>query len=220
MAKTNQEALRKMAEVLDPQVMLELRIDGLRKANLKKLMAASKGPILVTNRSPNEGGFFRGGEEERVALLEEAVELGADYVDLELRTEPSLIQRLKEKINRTQRGTQLILSYHNPEQTPRVHELKGILEEGRKIGAPIVKIVPLAKEVDDNLEVLRLIPYARQKGVKVIAFCMGEKGKISRIVAPLLGSYLTYAAWSKGKEAAPGQMTIKEMMEIFRIVKG
>jgi 3-dehydroquinate dehydratase type I len=74
--------------------------------------------------------------------------------------------------------------------------------------------------VDDNLEVLRLIPYARQKGVKVIAFCMGEKGKISRIVAPLLGSYLTYAAWSKGKEAAPGQMTIKEMMEIFRIVKG
>jgi 3-dehydroquinate dehydratase type I len=208
-----------MDEPIDPRTILELRIDSIRRVNLKKLIARRKGPILITNRSQDEGGYFAGTEEERVAFLLEAVSLGADYVDLEMKTAAVFIERLANKINSPQTGTQLILSYHNRHKTPRLRELKQILEEGRRKGAQIVKIVPMAKEADDNLEVLRLIPYAKKKGVKVIAFCMGEIGKISRIMAPFLGSYLTYAAWSKGQEAAPGQMTVNELKDIFKIIR-
>jgi 3-dehydroquinate dehydratase type I len=207
-----------MAEPLEPEVIIELRIDSIPRINLKKLMAQKKGEILITNRSQKEGGFFRESEQERVALLLEAVTLGADYVDLEMGTEASLIRKLRKHIDTSGAGTQLILSYHNQETTPGFEGLKKKLEEGRKAGADIIKIVSLAGEMADNLEMLRLIPYARNKGLKVIAFCMGEKGKISRIMAPWLGSYLTYAAWAKGMEAAPGQMTIKELKQVFRIV--
>jgi 3-dehydroquinate dehydratase type I len=218
MARTNQEALNKMKEGIGAAQVLELRIDRISSVNIKKLLALKRGKILITNRSQEEGGFFAGGEQERVALLIQAVASGADYVDVEMNTEPPLINKLKEKIKTLEADTQLILSYHNFEKTPGLNELKMKLEEGQKAGADIVKIVPYAREMADNLRVLGLIPYAQKKGLKIIAFCMGEKGKMSRIMAPLLGSYLTYASWAKGMESAPGQMTVKELKQMFRIL--
>jgi len=48
---------------------------------------------------------------------------------------------------------------------------------------------------------------------------MGEEGKISRIMAPYFGSYLSFASLERGAESAPGQLTVEEMREIFRILK-
>jgi 3-dehydroquinate dehydratase len=47
---------------------------------------------------------------------------------------------------------------------------------------------------------------------------MGEKGRISRVMAPLLGSYLSYASLDTGAESAPGQLTIAEMRQIQEIL--
>lgn len=214
-----QEALIKMEEGFAQAELLELRIDGIRKVNLKKLMAHKKGKILVTNRSKQEGGAFAGGEGKRVTLLKEAVDLGADYVDIEMRTEDALISELKKKIEVFRGRTKLILSYHNHTRTPNLKDLRRKLEEGYGAGADMVKIVPTAGEMEDNLKVLGLIPYAQQKGLEIIAFCMGEKGKISRVMAPFLGSYLTYASLAKGEESAPGQMTVGEIKQMFKILK-
>jgi 3-dehydroquinate dehydratase type I len=219
-AATTTEALIKMEEGFGLADILELRIDGIRKVNLEKLLAVRKGELLVTNRVKEEGGVFRGGEQERVALLKKAVTLGGDYVDLEIRTEENLINNLKKTIETYQGRTQLILSYHNRERTPSLKELRKKMEEGQRSGADIIKIVPKAEQMEDNLKVLSLLPYANKKGLKIIAFCMGPQGKISRVMAPLLGSYLTYASMSKGQESAPGQMTVREMRQVFRILNG
>jgi 3-dehydroquinate dehydratase type I len=66
--------------------------------------------------------------------------------------------------------------------------------------------------------VLGLSPYARKKGKGIIAFCMGEQGRISRVMALLLGSYLSFAALDKGAESAPGQLTIGEMRQLQEIL--
>ena len=39
-------------------------------------------------------------------------------------------------------------------------------------------------------------------------------------MAPLLGSYLSYASLEKGAESAPGQLTIEEMKQIQKILNG
>jgi 3-dehydroquinate dehydratase type I len=217
-AATTQEALTKIKKGFAQANMLELRIDGIQKVDLKKLLAEKKGEILVTNRVREEGGAFAGGEGERVALLKKAVALGCDYVDLEIRTEESLLFELKKKIADSQGHTRLILSYHNQERTPGLKTLRKKMAEGYKAGADIVKIVTWAKKMEDNLKVLGLIPYAQKKGLKMIAFCMGAHGKISRIMAPMLGSYLTYASLEKGEESAPGQMTVEEIRQIAGIL--
>jgi 3-dehydroquinate dehydratase type I len=48
---------------------------------------------------------------------------------------------------------------------------------------------------------------------------MGKEGKISRIISPLVGSYLTYAALTKGKETAPGQITVSELKKAWKNLK-
>ncbi len=218
-AATTAEALLKMEKGFGLADLLELRIDGIRKVNLEKLMAVRKGGLLVTNRVKEEGGAFSGGEQERVALLIKAVTLGADYVDLEIRTKENLINKLKKSIETYQGHTRLILSYHNFEKTPGLTDLRKKMEEGRRCGADIIKIVPYAEKMEDNLKVLALIPYARKRGWEIITFCMGAPGKISRVMAPLLGSYLSYASLNKSEESAPGQMTVHEIKQVFRILK-
>jgi 3-dehydroquinate dehydratase type I len=83
----------------------------------------------------------------------------------------------------------------------------------------IVKICTYAHTIEDNLRVLGIIPYARNKGQAIIAFAMGEQGRISRVMAPFLGAYLSYASVEKGAESAPGQLTIKEMRLISQILE-
>ena len=51
------------------------------------------------------------------------------------------------------------------------------------------------------------------------AFAMGEAGKLSRILSPLCGGYFTYASLETGKEAAPGQISVQEIREIYSCLK-
>ena len=47
---------------------------------------------------------------------------------------------------------------------------------------------------------------------------MGNKGRITRVAAPLLGSPFTFASLSKGKETAEGQIekdTLEQMMRLL-----
>ena len=50
-----------------------------------------------------------------------------------------------------------------------------------------------------------------------IALAMGERGLISRLLAPKYGGYLTFGSLSSGKESAPGQPTIAQLRDLFRL---
>ena len=49
---------------------------------------------------------------------------------------------------------------------------------------------------------------------------MGQIGQISRLLGPLVGADFTYGSIAKGKESAPGQMTVKELIRIYEMIKG
>ena len=217
-AKDQGAALVQMERGFPLADILELRIDQIRNVNLENLMRRKRGKILVTNRRKDEGGEFSGTERQRVELLKEAVELGVDYVDIEVRTEGALIKELSAKIRNHHGRAKWIVSHHDFSETPSKRSLRKRLNECTRTGADIVKIVTYANTVEDNLRVLGLIPYARRKGVEIIAFCMGEMGRISRIMAPLLGSCFSYVSLEKGTESASGQLTLEEIRDVFRIL--
>ena len=77
-------------------------------------------------------------------------------------------------------------------------------------------MVALAQEPEDNLRLLSLIPQARAAGREIIAFCMGPVGNWSRVAAPLLGSFLTFAPFTKKGASAPGQLTVNEVKRCGR----
>lgn len=209
-----------MARAYEVTGIVELRIDLLRDADLKRLIGARQGRIIITNRRHEEGGSFSGSEKERIGLLKEAVQSGAEYIDVEMGTDQTLRRELEEMIRRFGGSTQMILSWHDYRKTPSDRVLRARLEEGIRGGASIVKIVPYALSFEDNLRVLNLIMHAKKSDQPVIAFCMGDKGRLSRIMSPYCGSLMSYAVLDAREATAPGQMTIDEMQKIFDLLEG
>ncbi len=195
--------------------LIELRVDYLRGVKLAPLLENRQKPFIVTHRRKDEGGQYKGDERKRLSVLLEAIDLGADYVDVELTTKKSFLQSLI----RDKRETQVILSFHDFQRTPSLRELQKLYDQMIQWGADVVKIVPFARSWEDNLTILSLIPFAKARRQKVIAFCMGEKGKISRIFSPFLGAVWTYASLNQSMASAPGQLTVRELTEIWKKIR-
>ncbi len=209
--KTMKDAIKAVKEAGRFADLIELRMDYLREPGLAILLQGRQKPFIVTHRRKEEGGRYWVNERRRVGLLEEAIDLDVDFVDIEIGTERPLLHELITH----KKGTQTILSFHDFQGTPSLRELKRICDRMTRWGADIVKIVTFAKSWEDNLLILSLIPYARKRGQEIVAFCMGEKGKMSRIFAPLMGAVWTYAALNKNRTSAPGQLTVQELKKIW-----
>ena len=82
-------------------------------------------------------------------------------------------------------------------------------------GADIAKIACMANGEDDAARLLGLLDRKR----RLIVIGMGEKGKITRVAAPLLGSEIAYASAGEGKESAPGQIEEKELERLMKAMK-
>jgi len=219
-APTTDAAVAQMERCLPLADVLELRIDHMGDCDLGRLLAERRTdkPVIVTNRRADEGGAFPGTERERVDLLKEAVALGADYVDIEARTDKPLLRELTTHIERHQGRTKWIISSHDFGGTPPEGALKERFDACAEAQADIVKICTYAHTMEDNLRVLGIIPYALNRGRAIVAFAMGEQGRISRVMAPFLGAVWGYASVEKGAESAPGQLTIEEMRLISKIL--
>lgn len=51
----------------------------------------------------------------------------------------------------------------------------------------------------------------------ILALVMTEKGLISRLLCPKFGGYLTFGTLGAGKESAPGQPTLKDLIDTYKI---
>jgi 3-dehydroquinate dehydratase type I len=221
-AKTHAGAMRAIERSAAQADVIELRMDLIHKGRLVELIDQVRAcdealEVLVTHR-PQTGGDSSQ-ERSRIDCLKEAVFLGADYVDVELETERALRDDLREAIVRLQRRTALIVSHHDFERTPPLKTLRSLFQRCVKAGADIVKIVTWARSPQDNLRVLGLMDDAVREDIDLVNFCMGPEGRISRIAAPMLGSYLSYMSLRKGGQSASGQLTITEMTKIMNILR-
>jgi 3-dehydroquinate dehydratase-1 len=190
---------------------VEVRFDYLDILDIDKskpILKRYADRCVYTCRRPDEGGRFQGDEEERGRVLKKLLEHNPAYLDIELGTvkeKPALADSLSSG------GSSLIVSWHNFSETPSLEILKSVREDALAIG-DVAKIVTFAKGFRDNASVLSL--YRSVKNGRLIAFCMGELGVVSRLVCPLIGSPLTYASLENDK-TAPGQIHVREMKEFY-----
>jgi 3-dehydroquinate dehydratase-1/3-dehydroquinate dehydratase/shikimate dehydrogenase len=192
--------------------VIEIRLDALKRIEVAPFMTQLAKPLLFTNRPIWEGGNFAGEEQARIAPLLEAASQGARYVDLELKAPDSSHKALLEMTNST--SCQLILSWHNFQDTPSQAELVGRLAMIQDKGAHIAKIVTMAHDYHDVLRVLTLQEEAARMDIPLIAFCMGRPGVISRVATVDLGGYMTYCAVSDSEATAPGQLSVAVLRQI------
>ena len=166
--------------------------------------------------------------------LVRAIEAGARYVDVEMEAQKQMSKRVRQAAH--ENGTIFIRSYHDFEGTDSLEALKALVEKCLYHGADMVKIVTTATSDADVEKVMALYDWCREekasqqpvpknrkikeeKGVGsladggLIAFCMGEAGRQSRLGCLRKGAPYTYAALTEEESAAPGQWATAEMMK-------
>jgi 3-dehydroquinate dehydratase/shikimate dehydrogenase len=191
-----QEAAKRGAE------MIELRLDYLRRApDFKRLLAERPCPLVATVRRGPDGGRWTAAEDARRMLLRQAIVAGFDWVDLESDVADE-IRRFKD--------VKRIVSYHNLQEVPG--DLETIYERMCGQDPDVVKIAVTAQSPADNLRVLRLLQGAPKP---TVAFCMGDFGVPSRILAGKFGAPFTYASFNKERTLAPGIVSFDEMRRVY-----
>ena len=194
----------------------ELRLDYLEQPDLKRLFRTHPGPVIATNRLAAEGGNWRGSEADRRRLAGRGPgsggRLSGPGAGRGRRLAPGAVGSAGARPKLSSPGTifpaPLILNAW------KTSYKKCWTQE-----ADVIKMVALAQQPEDNLRLLSLIPQAKAAGREIIAFCMGPAGKWSRVAAPLLGSFLTFAPFTKKGASAPGQLTVNEVKRLWKMLK-
>ena len=192
-------------DILDNPIveMAEVRLDTceLDDSETEELFSQSEKPLIATCRASGSISF-----QEAERRLCTAVQAGARFADLELEA-PANISRHFQKVCR-ECGVELIRSYHNMEQTPDGELLEQILDRCYRYGASIAKIVTVAQDNEAAIRIAGL--YEKAPRGRLIAFCLGEQYRDSRLKCLRKGAPFSYSHPDTAGSAAPGQWPLSE----------
>ena len=226
--------LEQIYEALEQCEMAEIRLDrcDLDARDIAELFTADV-PLVATCRiseiaatEPSLKDLPEQSREIKAMQIAEkrlvrAIEAGARFVDVEIEAQKQMSKRVRGAAH--ENGTVFIRSYHDFEGTDSLEALKAVVEKCVYHGADMVKIVTMARSQTDVDKVMALYSWCREEKASgnerigaladggLIAFCMGEAGRDSRLDALRQGAPFTYAALSEDESAAPGQWAASDM---------
>ena len=184
--------------------MVEVRLDGVRDVDVAGILTGRQRPMIVTCRPTWEGGRFDGSEEERCAILREALALGAEFVDVEWAALCRADQPAFEAAVDAERA-RIVVSSHDFDGVPA--DLAERVRDMRSRGPAVVKVAITPRTLTDTLV---LVDIAR--GGSAVVIGMGNAGVPTRLLAAHYGSRWSYA----GNGVAPGQIPAGRMLSQFR----
>ena len=211
------ELIEKAAVAIKDSTFLEFRLDYLEKPllalpKLKQFLADhSEATAIATCRRTENGGKFDGSVAAELDVLIKSAQAGFQLVDLELESAEALKKGELQKLRET--GVALICSQHNFKDTK---DLDAIFERIKPFEPEFIKIVSTAKNLTDNVTLMRFIE-KMSDAAEVVGVCMGDAGIISRVLGLRAGSAFTFAAATAGEETAPGQIAARTLVETYRI---
>ena len=165
---------------------------------------------IATCRRAAHGGKFKGSLASELSILNKALASACQLVDVELesalKTKPDVLARLR-------RSGGLIISSHDFRST---RNLETTLDKMLKVPADFYKIVTTATTLSDNVTMMKFLQAQSDKHA-LIGLCMGEQGIISRVLSVRAGSAFTFGAVSAESKTAPGQVSSRDLRNIYRI---
>lgn len=207
-AETADEMIEKIkrAELLAD--VIEVRFDCLDRSELDICGSEISGlkvtrPLLATLRSPDQGGKITLSQSERVGFWRkpQAKFWAAD---------------VEEDVFNTAAGwPNRIVSSHDFGKVPT--DVASIFKRLLSYDNCIVKIAVRADDITDSVPVWKIVENAAATKRPIIPIAMGEAGKWTRILGLAHGVFMTYASLDEGDETADGQITAKDLSEVYRV---
>ncbi|HSQ25248.1 MAG TPA: shikimate dehydrogenase [Pyrinomonadaceae bacterium] len=207
------EAIERAAEVAD---VIELRLDCLNDLNAASRITGqariSERPLILTLRCAEQGGQSSFDYDSRRRFWTSLIPPAADcFFDLEF----DLVQDFSSAASFEADWKQVICSHHDFNGVPP--DLEHVYEAMAATPAGIIKIAVQANDAIDCLPVFKLLERAQREGRELIAIAMGPAGIVTRVLGPSRGSFLTYGSLDDESATAPGQLTAKQLRDVYRI---
>jgi len=214
---TPDELIEKATAVVKDTPFLEFRLDYLAKPALampkiKEFLSLNNAAtVIATCRRAENGGKFVGSMASELDILIKSAEAGCQLVDVELESAEALKPAELDKLRAA--GAALLISHHNFKDTRDLDEIYLRIE---RFKPDVVKIVPTAKSLTDNVTLMRFVERVSDRG-PIVAICMGDAGIASRVLGLRAGSLFTFAAATLGEETGPGQIAARTLVETYRV---
>lgn len=208
---------------LDGADLVEWRVDLLAMlpdagGAIARLLRESPLPCILTIRSEAEGGAFDGSRIEAARVIAAAIRSGHPprFVDAEaalLRDARAAaeVRSALASVDEARRPS-LLVSTHDTAGRPTTL-WSGVESMWAEPECHIVKVAWTARTLRDNLEAFEVL--ANRSG-PTIALCMGEQGVLSRVLGAKFGAFLTFARLDDEVGTAPGQPSVRELVDRYR----
>lgn len=212
-----EKAITAAAEVCD---LVEVRLDCLDAAELEagtssitKLLERLACESILTFRPVEQGGRRELDDETRLSFWSGAI-FSESFYDVELDLAERFISaETSSSLPIDWRRT--ICSHHDFAGVPP--HLDQIYERLASTPARVLKIAVQADDALDCLPIFDLLERARRQGREIIPIAMRTAGLATRILGPSRGAFLTYAAADEETATAPGQISFRELREVYRL---
>lgn len=185
----------------------EVRFDYLPDGERQKALAMIGSldvpiKLIATFRSPEQGGRGNATVDDRVRFWENLPN-GYFAADLE-----------EDVIEHAPAHARRIASFHDFDGT--ADDLNAVYHRLAGRG-DIVKVAVRVGDAPEALAVWNLIAKAQADSKPIIPIAMGDAGKWTRILGPAHGAFLTFASAAAGNPTAEGQVTARELREVYRV---
>ncbi|MDA4114982.1 MAG: type I 3-dehydroquinate dehydratase [Thaumarchaeota archaeon] len=193
--------------------LVEFRIDRLAKPGTPRELEAElsvfSSRAIFTVRSGREGGGFMEGERSRLDLISRAADIRPAYIDVELAT----LKENEKWAKSLPKDVKKVVSWHDFQSTPALETLRPICADELRLGS-VAKVVTMATSAEDNVTALTL---CGDRPGRIVAFCMGGLGTVSRVASIRLGAPLAYASLPN-QAVVPGQLSTRTMRTLMDLV--
>lgn len=198
-------ALSRLADLLAHERLVELRLDMLPfDENVRQLIRSAKAEVIATVRASSGASISA-----RKEVMISAIRAGVSYVDIDKADAAEEWRDVVQYAHAERR--QVIISCHHFDETPRRENLACEIDNCFALGADIAKIACMVRRKLDSATLLGLLADERP----LIMVGMGEEGRWTRIIAPLVGGFATYAYPDGENPTAPGQYSASELRALY-----
>ena len=183
--------------------LVELCLDHfIKDPDVGDMLDGLSKPVLVSCRRPEEGGFFKGTDDQRTSLLRQAIVAGPDYVELDIEIAGSI-----PRFGKTKR----VVSFTKLDG--ELGDIDSLCKDAAAADADIVKFTWPTPDLEAAWPLLSAV--SKERELPVVGVGLGRAGLTFSLLAAKYGSPWVYAALEHGMEAHEGEATVWDLDEIY-----
>lgn len=221
--KLTEELLNNLATYKEDIDIVELRVDQWNEVDIhlvetvKQQIKNLEKRLLITYRTKGQGGNGQLSGEAYYKMLNTVIEAQqCDLIDIEFEKNINK-ERLTQLITSAQnKDIEVILSYHDFEQTPKLDELKHLYYKMQALNPDYMKVAVMPKNKQDVTNLLMAMSdSADSVNPRVIGIAMSKLGLITRTAQGVFGGTVSYGCIDTPK--APGQVHVSVLREELKL---